>query len=124
MMLSRKPGLRYVSRGDYSANDFTQDTLTHDGAWHLLDLSALVPANAKVVKLLLYANHATAGSQLRMGPYYATSHYDYTASKVYVSSMAVRQYQEFPIDSTRTVFYWLDNLSGWDVSIDVVGWWV
>ena len=42
-----------TDRGDPAAADFTQATLTVDGAWHDLDLSGIVPVGAKTVLLRL-----------------------------------------------------------------------
>lgn len=39
----------FVDRGDPSVVDFEKEDLTIDGAWHLLDLSGIVPPAAKAV---------------------------------------------------------------------------
>lgn len=39
----------FVDRGDPDTWDFSDATLIQDGNWHDLDLSAIVPANAKAV---------------------------------------------------------------------------
>lgn len=54
-------GLQYVYRGDPEAYDYTQDTLSADWTWHTLNLSAIIPANAKLVHLRLRALNATVG---------------------------------------------------------------
>lgn len=41
----------YVDRGDPAAVDFEIGDLTTDGAWHELDLSAIVPAGTKAVHI-------------------------------------------------------------------------
>lgn len=66
MLLVKKPGLKYVARGDPSAYDFSQSTLTQDSAWHSMDLSAIIPANAKLVHLALGAAHATPGRYFKV----------------------------------------------------------
>lgn len=42
-----------VYRGNIAAVDFAIGDFTLDGAWHTLDLSSIVPANATVVHLLV-----------------------------------------------------------------------
>ena len=66
MFLARKPGLRYVHRGTLVAWDYNQSTLIQDGAWHTLDLSAIIPANAKLVDLGLGASASAAGCYFRV----------------------------------------------------------
>lgn len=53
---------RYVPRSA-GAYDFTEANFTHDGAWHTdgLNLSAIVPAGAIAVHLVLYILGTTAG---------------------------------------------------------------
>ena len=41
----------YFYRGDNTPNDFAIGDLVLDGAWHELDLSGIVPENAKCVNL-------------------------------------------------------------------------
>jgi len=51
MFLARKPGLRYVKRQGGVPWDFSGTDFTADSAWHQKSLSAIVPANAKIVHL-------------------------------------------------------------------------
>ena len=46
-----KEQIGYFNRGDNTPNDFAIGDLTLDGAWHDLDLSAIVPENAKCVDI-------------------------------------------------------------------------
>lgn len=66
MFLARKPGLRYVHRGNPVAYDYDETTLTQNGAWHTLNLSAIVPANAKLVHLRLGASASASGRYFRV----------------------------------------------------------
>ena len=43
----------FIDRGDPAAADFDQTGLTYDNAWHDLDLSGIVPANAVAVAFLV-----------------------------------------------------------------------
>lgn len=49
-------GLRYVTRGDPAAWDWTQATLTADETWRTISLAAIIPTNAKLVHLRLQGN--------------------------------------------------------------------
>lgn len=66
MFVARKAGLKYVHRGNPLTYDYDQTTLTQDGAWHTLDLSAIIPANAKLVHLRLGASASAAARYLRV----------------------------------------------------------
>lgn len=39
----------FIDRGDPATSDWNQATLTLDGAWHELDISAIVPTNASAI---------------------------------------------------------------------------
>jgi len=66
MFLAHKPGLKYVNRAEQSDYDYDKDTLTVDGYWHVLDLSAIVPANAKVVLLRVGVGYDMRGKFIRI----------------------------------------------------------
>ena len=66
MFIARKPGLKYVHRTGVGDYDYDVTTLTQDGAWHVLDLSAIVPASAKLVLLRLAAAHGLKGKCFRV----------------------------------------------------------
>lgn len=51
MFFSRSAGSKYLDRGDIAALDYTQATLTQDGAWHSLDISSIVGAGRRLVLL-------------------------------------------------------------------------
>lgn len=59
MFITYPRGLRYVSRGDLAANDFSGFDLAQDGAWHTLNLSTIVPASAKLV-LVRFGGYSTS----------------------------------------------------------------
>ncbi len=51
MFFVRKSGLRRVERGVVSGYDFTIGDFTRDNTWREMDLSSIVPANAKWVTI-------------------------------------------------------------------------
>lgn len=54
----------YVNRGDPAAFDYTTATLTADSTYRTLNLSSIVPANAKLVQLRLLIANAAAGQAI------------------------------------------------------------
>lgn len=54
----------YVSRGDSSAYDLDDSAMTLDGSWAYWNLSAIVPTNAKAVKILCKLDATAAGNEI------------------------------------------------------------
>lgn len=50
-------GLTYHDRGDLERADFTKTNFTKDNNWHDLDLSALIPAGVRLVKVKALVSH-------------------------------------------------------------------
>jgi len=61
MFFSRKPGLQYVHRGDPVDYDVTKGNITCDYTWRELDLSSIVPANAKLADITVTGSTSNAG---------------------------------------------------------------
>lgn len=57
-------GMIYVDRGDPAGEDKNQTTLTGDGAWHQVNLSAIVPAAAKFIQVKIDSQHATTAGKI------------------------------------------------------------
>ncbi len=61
-------GLAFVDRGNIAAFDFVLVDFTTDNAWHDLDLSAIIPAGTKLirVRLSIRGSNSQASVMLRM----------------------------------------------------------
>lgn len=113
----------FVDRGDPAVSDWDQDDLTMNNAWHDLDLSAIVPAGAIAVLLLVAFLDDTLNSYLefrKKGNSNAMNVGVVTATVINVS------HQEdilVACDSNRVIEYHAteDLLS---VYITVRGWWL
>ena len=123
MMISRKPGLKYVHRGNPVAYDYDHHTLIRDGAWHTLDLSAIIPANAKLVHLRLGISGSATGSFFRVAKTGVTNGFAMVNLAVQVAY--INNETDAIVDCTgQQVDYWsseTDYASGWIV---VLGWFV
>lgn len=53
----------WVDRGDPATDDITLASLLADNSWHDLDLSAIVPVGAKIIRLLLRSNPGTSSAR-------------------------------------------------------------
>ena len=56
----------YVFRGGATAFDWVETGLTADSAYHTLNLSAIIPANAKLVHFRVQIKHASVGQDVRI----------------------------------------------------------
>lgn len=54
----------WVDRGDPATDDITLASLLTDNSWHDLDLSAIVPVGAKIIRLRLRTNPGTSSVRL------------------------------------------------------------
>lgn len=59
--------LSFTDRGDPAANDYTQTDFTRDNAYHDLDLSAIVGANACLVLISVHIKASTTNEEMKVG---------------------------------------------------------
>lgn len=62
-------GMSYEDRGDIAAYDFEVGDLITDGTWRVLDISSIVPANAKVIVGRIEVNDNLTGQAVYLRPY-------------------------------------------------------
>lgn len=124
MFLSRKGGLSYVGRADIATYDFDANNLTQDGAWHTLDLSAIVPAGAKAVVLRLGASHSSAGRYFRVAPLGYTGSCNQANVTSQVANVINEQTTIMPMNTARTLSYWATSGTFAAIRVFVMGWWI
>ena len=123
MFLARKPGLKYASRGDPAAYDYTQATLTIDSGWHTMDLSAIIPANAKLVKLRAVISKTDSSKELRLREAGLTN--DIVAEHLWsiTGFIIVDKTFDIPCGGQQVEYYVTAGV--WNtIGIVVVGWWL
>lgn len=112
----------FVDRGDPSANDFTQATLTADDAWHDLDLSGIVPAGAVAVylKFVIIASSVNRYVLLRkkgnVNEYAAPTVRSVFANGINDASLIVA------LDTNQFCQYKLSNIVWTVIAVSVLGW--
>lgn len=124
MFLSRKGGLSYVARADVATYDFDTSNLTQDGAWHTLNLSAIVPAGAKAVVLRLGAAHSSAGRYFRVAPLGYTQSPSGANVATQVANVINEQTTIMPMNAARTLSYWATSGTWAAIRVCVLGWWI
>ncbi|MBA7695001.1 hypothetical protein ES703_103618 [subsurface metagenome] len=116
--------LGYFYRGDPAVHDFDLLDLTIDGAWHDLDLSAIVPEGAKCVNLITNLRNQFVGVQIRIRRKGQVNIIN--SLTVWSQTAIVRLGGLFPVNlnADRVIEY---NITpgGWTlIKISVAGWWL
>lgn len=115
---------KYVDRGYPTTWDKTTGNFTRDGAIHQLDLSAIVPSNAKLVTVRFYVQGSTANHWAGIGHPNATSVYQLVGVSVtYPSSYGDAQVT-VPISSAGIISYLVTGTQVTSVNLVVHGWWI
>jgi len=124
MLLIQPPGLKFVPRSTISGYDFTAGDFTRDGAWHELNLSALIASNAKGVgihcdvinsggnRVLAFAPHGLGSAYFRWGDRAMTASETWTMSFPFV-----------PIIGGPSIDYFFQDSSFGTVNLSILGWW-
>jgi len=66
MFFKRYAGTRWYDRGDVAVYDYTTATLTADGAWHNLDISAIVGTAKRLVLINTYLKDNAGGKTMSL----------------------------------------------------------
>lgn len=66
MFFKRRAGTRWNDRGDVTPYDYTSATLTADGEWHDLDISAIVGVSRRFVLVKTYLKDNAGGKEMLM----------------------------------------------------------
>lgn len=113
---------KYVCRGAVGS-DFTQATLTHDSAYHELDLSAIVPKGAVAVNLYIFAKDGLTNKNVYVGYNGANNVTSGVRAITNVANTYITANGIVGLDSDRKVEYYIDT--GVDSSnITVLGWFI
>jgi hypothetical protein len=112
---------KFYDRGDPADNDYTQASLTLDGAWNDLDLSSIVPAGATAVKMYVYITHANPYTFLSFRKNGNTNGKNICSVITHVAGQPNIRDIIVPCDSNRVIEY--NATAGSTIIIVVQGWW-
>jgi hypothetical protein len=114
-------GTNYVHRPNQLSADATAATLTLNNAWHVLDLSAIVPPNTKVVVVRTHIKDGTLGLAFRLRAVGDIDGYGRYDMYIVVINRDFFSTGLIVFSPTSTVEYWCST--GMDlVEITVCGW--
>lgn len=112
----------YVNRGDPAANDYTTGNFTKDAAWHLLDLSGVVPSGAQAVVLGLYASSPTAGAAFWLRRYGNVNTANVSGVVTQVASISTLVCCVVAVDAARRIEYNAAVVTWTILSMTICGW--
>lgn len=114
--------IQLQDRGDPAAYDFTEAALTMDGAWHDLDLSAIVAdPDGSWVLLRVVGNDATPGTTLQFRKNGNANAISAPGIVAQVNGVAVDAEILVPCSTTQVIEYMASAV--WDsIDIVVLGW--
>lgn len=118
-----KTDYSFTDRGDASSVDFAVGDLTTDGNWNDLDISSIIPNEAKAVLLSLKVQDNAAGSQVLFRVKGNSNAYNISGIITQVSGVDIIQDLICPCDTDRTLQYKASNLTFDTIDITVKGWW-
>jgi len=115
----------YISRGDpaVEAADFTQATLTTDGTWRDLDLSAIVPAGVKLVELFVNCTDDVIGRVLKFRKKGSVSEYAISLIRTQVINLTNDANMQVECNTLRQIQYNATNAVWTAIGIFVLGYW-
>lgn len=113
----------FVDRGDPSGYDFDKDDLTLDGAWHDLDLSAIVPSTARAVLIAGHVEGVGADWAIQFKKYGQSNDINHGGMETLRAGVERHRSAIVATDNNRKIQYKADNES-WDaLDLTVRGWW-
>lgn len=113
----------YVDRGDPAAVDYIKTDLTIDGAWHILDLSGIIPAAAKGVHLKTRLQSAGVGDRIRYRRYGNTNEINTGSCEALRANALRRRMGVIACNGLQQIEYNADNVAWTTLEIIVRGWW-
>lgn len=114
----------YVDRGAISAYDFQQSDLTTDEEWHDLDLSAIVPTNAKLVHLRLELKDDSVGAFILLRKKGSSDNYNNGRKAILVADLFHYESEFVALGPGCTIQYLTFDTTWTNIRIAVRGWFI
>lgn len=114
----------FVNRGDPAAVDFNAGDFTQDFAWHELDLSGIIPANAKAVLIGITMINTATGRPLLFRSTGNSNVSNISSQYSQVAGINISCDMVIPINTAQKIDY-LAHPAGWtSIEFIVKGWWL
>ncbi len=115
---------KFVHRGAVAAYDFSAASFTADSTFHSLDVSAIVPKNAKRVRVSLQAAFTGAGKVFAIGEHGVSSVYNMQALRCPVAGAADNGFGEVNIGTDGLIDYYVGGADATQLYLTIIGWWI
>ena len=112
----------YHDRGDFAAHDFTQATLTTDGAWHPLNLAAIIPENCRAVNVRLILVDGLANQAGEIMTFGSTNALNTLLVATQVPNIGIGFAQFIKPNADRKLLYRFSNTVFTIIWLDIIGW--
>ena len=120
--LHNKP--TFYPRGDLTFADFTEDDLTTDGNWHVLDLSTIITSdNPFLVHISMHIHDNASGETIELRPYGTSGAYNRFQLHTQVANAEIDTVALLAIDSRKRVEYRVTDATIDHIELIVTGWW-
>ena len=114
----------FIDRGDPAAADFTTVDFTVDNAWHDLDLSGIVPANAVAVLFRVENRNNNFGVFIQIRKKSNSNLPNRFEQNIQVANVSLSDDGICPIGTNGLLEYLLIPVGFWLISFTVKGWWL
>ncbi len=114
----------YVDRGDPASFDFTETDFTDDGAWHDLDLSAIIPATARALLIEFDINTVNREKHIRIRKYGNTNAINHQDIETFIAGAHQSGSVIVAVDSNRIIEYNIDAATWTELDMTIRGWWL
>jgi len=124
MFFSKPAGYKLVDRGDFDSIDFQEGSFTIDSLWHNLDLSSIIPVNAKFVVLFWKSENSVADVTAYLAGEGITQYFNnFTIKSISNTNDSCHQFI-LRIGDNSVIQYQINNTGVWIITLNVVGWFV
>lgn len=113
----------YYDRGDVVNADYTEATLTTNGAWHDLDLSAICPQGTKAILIEMTIKDDANGNYIQLRPNGFTNSSNTSILRVQVANVFIDGDFIISCDTNRIIEYWATNTTFTNIYLTVKGYW-
>jgi hypothetical protein len=118
-------GEGWQERSSASAVDYAIGDLEKNSAWHDLDLSSIVPAGAKAVRIFVQIKATEANDEFKIRKNGRSDEYIIDGLRTQAASVEKWGTLEIACDTSRVIEYWATNVELWTtINLTVVGWYL
>ena len=113
----------FVDRGDPADYDYAKEDLTIDGAWHDMNLSAIIPEKAKAVFIIGHLEGNAVDWHIRFRKNGNVNEVAHGGMETLRANVERHRSSVVALDDNRIIEYNVDNQAWTTLDLAVKGWW-